>query len=46
MRKLSMQNPVYIRNSAERFCQYMDELFGEENMQLCKSFVRRLEKNA
>ena len=46
MRKLSMQNPVYIRNSAERFCQYMDELFGEENMQLCKAFVRRLEKNA
>ena len=46
MRKLSMQNPVYIRNSAERFCQFMDELFGEENMQLCKAFVRRLEKNA
>lgn len=46
MRKLSMQNPVYIRNSADRFCRYMDELFGEENMQLCKSFVRRLEKNA
>ena len=46
MRKLSMQNPVYIRNSAEKFCQYMDELFGEENMQLCKAFVRRLEKNA
>ncbi len=46
MRKLSMQNPVYIRNSADRFCRYMDELFGEENMQLCKAFVRRLEKNA
>ncbi|MDE6441723.1 MAG: AAA family ATPase [Clostridia bacterium] len=46
MRKLSMQNPVYIRNSAEPFCRYMDELFGEENMPLCKAFVRRLEKNA
>ncbi len=46
MRKLSMQNPVYIRNSAEPFCRYMDELFGEENMPLCKEFVRRLEKNA
>ena len=46
MRKLSMQNPVYIRNSAEPFCRYMDELFGEENMPLCKEFFRRLEKNA
>jgi hypothetical protein len=46
MRKLSMQNPVYIRNSAERFCQFMDDLFGENNMTLCKDFVHRLEKNA
>jgi hypothetical protein len=46
MRKLSMQNPVYIRNSAERFCQFMDELFGESNMKLCKDFIHRLEKNA
>ena len=46
MRKLSMQNPVYIRNMADRFIRYMDELFGEENMPLCKDFVRRLEKNA
>lgn len=46
MRKLSMQNPVYIRNSADKFVRFMDELFGEENMTLCKDFVRRLEKNA
>ena len=46
MRKLSMQNPVYIRNSAEGLCQYMDELFGEENMTQCKAFVRRLQLNA
>jgi hypothetical protein len=46
MRKLSMQNPVYIRNSAERFCQFMDDLFGESNMKLCKEFIHRLEKNA
>ena len=46
MRKLGAQNPVYIRNNAEKLISYMDELFGEENMKLCKAFVRRLEKNA
>jgi hypothetical protein len=46
MRKLSMQNPVYIRNSAANFCRFMDDLFGEKNMTLCKDFVHRLEKNA
>ena len=46
MRKLGMQNPVYIRNQADRFCQYMDELFGEDRMKQCKAVVQRLKLNA
>ena len=45
MRKLSMQNPVYIKNTGESFCKFLDDLFGEENMPLCKAFMRRLERN-
>lgn len=46
MRKLGMQNPVYIRNQADRFCQYMDELFGEDRMKQCKAVVQRLKLSA
>ena len=46
MRKLEMQNPVYVRNAAEGFCNRLDELFGEDKMKLCKAVIRRLEKNA
>ena len=42
---MSMQNPVYIKNSGENFCKFLDDLFGEENMPLCKEFMRRLERN-
>lgn len=46
LRKLEMQNPVYIKNAAEGFCMYLDELFGVDNMPQCKAFMRRLAKNA
>ena len=46
MRKLGMQNPVYIRNQADRFCRYMDELFGEDSLRQCKAVVQRLKLNA
>ena len=46
MRKLGMQNPVYIRNQADRFCRYMDELFGEDGLKQCKAVVQRLKLNA
>lgn len=46
LRKLEMQNPVYIKNAAEGFCTYLDELFGADGMPLCKAFMRRLSKNA
>ena len=46
MRKLEMQNPVYVRNAAEGFCSRLDELFGQDKMKLCKAVIHRLEKNA
>lgn len=45
MRKLGVQNPVYLKRNAGKLCEYMDEIFGAENMLLCKEVVRRLEKN-
>ena len=46
MRKLGMQNPVYLRNQADKFCRKIDELFGEESMQQCKAVIQRLKMNA
>ena len=46
LRKLEMQNPVYIRSVVDGFCDYLDELFGANRMQLCKDYVQRLKKNA
>ena len=46
LRKLEAQNPVYIRNAAEGFCTYLDELFGNDKMKLCKEYMHRLERNA
>ena len=45
LRKLEAQNPVYIKNSAEGFCTYLDELFGVDKMKHCKEYMRRLERN-
>ena len=46
LRKLEMQNPVYIRSVVDGFCDYLDELFGVNRMKLCKEYVQRLKKNA
>ena len=45
IRKLETQNPVYLRNAAEGLCQYLDELFGNDKMPLCKAAIHRLERN-
>ena len=45
LRKLEAQNPVYIKNSAEGFCTYLDELFGQDKMKFCKEYMRRLQRN-
>ncbi|MCH5164816.1 MAG: AAA family ATPase [Clostridiales bacterium] len=45
LRKIETQNPIYIKNAADGFCQYLDELFGDDKMKLCKDLMRRFEKN-
>ena len=46
IRKLETQNPIYLRNTAEGLLAYIDELFGAENMTLCKEHIHRLQRNA
>ena len=46
MRKLETQNPVYVRNEASDFCNYLDDLFGVDKMKSCKEFIHRLERNS
>ena len=45
-RKLEAQNPIYVRNSVEGLCNYLDELFGYDRMILCKTYLRRFERAA
>ena len=46
MRKLEMQNPVHVKRSADDLCMYLDELFGEDKMPLCKEYIVGLKRNA
>ena len=46
IRKLETQNPIYLRNAAEGLVSYLNELFGQDKMTLCKEYIRRLERNA
>lgn len=46
MRKLEMQNPVYLRNAADGLLACLDDLFGRENMIQCRAYINRLAKNA
>lgn len=44
-RKLETQNMAYIRSESEDLCNYMDGLFGVDEMTRCKDYVRRIVKN-
>ena len=44
LRKLEMQNPIYIKNEAEGLCAYLDALFGNDRMPLCKAFMAKLQR--
>ena len=44
LRKLEMQNPIYIKNEAEGLCAFLDNLFGQDKMKLCKAFMTRLQR--
>ena len=46
LRKLESQNQVYVSNSADSFCMYLDELFGLDKMPICKEYMQRLKRNA
>ena len=46
IRKLETQNPIYLRNSAEKLLSFIDELFGADKMPLCKEYIHRLQRNA
>ena len=44
LRKLEMQNPIYLRSASGGLCAYFDELFGDDRMPLCKAFMERLQR--
>ena len=44
LRKLEMQNPIYLRSASAGLCAYLDELFGDDRMPLCKAFMGRLQR--
>ena len=44
MRKLEMQNPVYVRNSIDGLCAFIEEVFGADKMLITKEYLRHLER--
>ena len=44
-RKLESKNPVYVKQMADGACGYLDELFGENKLPLCKETIRLIEQN-
>ena len=44
LRKLEMQNPIYIKNEADGLCAFLDNLFGQDRMKICKAFMARLQR--
>lgn len=46
LRKLEMQNPVMVKNSAPGLLSKLDDLFGRDRMKQCVTVIHRLERNA
>ena len=44
MRKLEMQNPVYVRNEINGLCEKIEEIFGEDKLQVTIDYLRHLER--
>ena len=44
-RKLESKNPVYVKQMADNVCSYLDDLFGEDKLPLCKESIRLIEQN-
>ncbi len=45
-RKLESKNPVYVKQMADGVCGYLDELFGEDKLPLCKEAIRLIEQHS
>jgi len=46
LRKLEAKNLVYVKNSSQGLCDYLDELFGEDQMAQCKEYIQHFQANA
>ena len=46
IRKLETQNPIYLRHAAEGLLSFIDDLFGEGNMPICREHIQRILRNA
>ena len=44
MRKLEMQNPVYVRNEIDGLCERIESIFGEDKLEVTKEYLRHLER--
>ena len=44
MRKLETQNPVYVRNSIDGLLATIEEVFGQDKMEITKEYLRHLER--
>ena len=44
MRKLEMQNPVYVRNEIDGLCERIEEIFGEGKLEVTNEYLRHLER--
>ncbi len=43
LRKLESQNPIYIKNMISDLCDYLDTLYGENALPICRAYLHRLE---
>jgi hypothetical protein len=43
LRKLETKNMVYVKSAAPGLITFMDELFGENQMALCKEYIQNIE---
>ena len=46
LRKLETKNMVYVKNTAPGLVAFIDELFGETEMLLCKEYIQNIEISA
>lgn len=46
LRKLETKNMVYVKSAAPGLISFIEELFGDTSMELCKEYIRNIEINA